>query len=308
MTLQNIIQSFTDFFKTDKGKLILKISRGLFLTGIIAVLIHQLSQIGWQELWLAMPRNIWFYVIFFILYFTLPITEQYIYRLSLKFSFLEGFKIFTKKKVLNQEFLGYSGEAYFYVWARENLQENSKVILGIVKDNTIISALTSTLTAVVLLSIFATVVNVDLFDKELLGDKTILIFVFLFVLVLVLMIGFRKSILFVDKATAWKMFLIHELRIFWVYSLELLQWIIVLPAVPIHVWFTFLSIRIISSRIPFLPNGDLLFISASIAVASYVDISSAAIGGILLTINILNKGMNLLFFLLFSVKNKKISL
>lgn len=305
MKIKKIIQNGVDFFKTEQGEFISKILRFLFLIIIISVLVYQLSQIGWQELYLAMPRTPGFYLIFLILYFTLPITEQYIYRLSLKFSFWEGFKIFTKKKVLNQEVLGYSGEAYFYLWAKENLAENSKKILGIVKDNTILSALASTLTSVILLSVFAGLVDVDLFDEKILGDKILLLIGFILILVVVLLITFRRSILSVDKATAWKMFLIHELRIFWVYSLEVLQWIIVIPAVPIHVWFTFLSIRIISSRIPFLPNRDLLFISASVEVAKYVDISGAAIGGILLTINILNKILNLLFFMLFSIKNKK---
>lgn len=303
-SLKKSFGSIIAFFKTDRGKLLLKILRILFLVGIISFLIWQLYQIGWSALWDAMPRQPAFYLLFIILYFTLPITEQYIYRLSLNFSFWEGFKIFTKKKVLNQEVLGYSGEAYFYVWAKENLKEPSKKILGVVKDNTLLSALASTLTAVVLLAIFASVINVNLFDGNLISQKAMLIGGSILLVILGLLFFFRKKILSVDKATAWKIFLIHELRIFWVYSLEILQWIIVLPAVPIYVWFTFLSVRIISSRIPFLPNRDLLFISASIEVAKYVDVSSAAIGGILLTINILNKVLNLFFFTLFSIKKQ----
>jgi len=298
------LKPFIDYFKSERGKFLLKILRILFLIGIITFLLYQLSQIGWEELWLAMPRQVGFYVIFLILYFTLPITEQYIYRLSLNFSFWEGFKIFTKKKVLNQEVLGYSGEAYFYLWAKEHLQEPSKVILGVVKDNTIISALASTLTALVLLAIFIGVVNVNIFDSEWLSKKGVLIGGVILIIVLILLFRFRNSILSVDRRTAWKIFLIHELRIFWVYSLEVLQWIIVLPAVPLFVWFTFLSVRIISSRIPFLPNRDLLFISVSIEVAKYVEVSEAEIGGILLTINVLNKIMNLFFFTLFSAKKK----
>lgn len=253
-----------------------------------------------------MPRQPLFYLIFFILYFTLPITEQYIYRLSLNFNFLEGFKIFTKKKVLNQEILGYSGEAYFYLWAKENLKEPSKVILGVVKDNTILSALASTLTALVLLAVFVGVINVNVFESDWLTGKGILTLSLVLLLVLILLFRFRKSILSVDRTTAWKIFLIHELRIFWVYTLEVLQWIIVLPLVPIYVWFTFLSVRIIASRIPLLPNRDLLFISASLEVAKYVEVPEVAIAGILLTINILNKIMNLIFFSLFSIKQKSI--
>lgn len=296
---RRIIKLIIDYFKSEKGEFLLKIFQYLFLIAIIGILLYQLHNIGWEELWKSMPREPWFYVIFLVLYFTLPITEQYIYRLSLNFSFWEGFKIFTKKKVLNDEILGYSGEAYFYAWAKKHLNESSKTILGFVKDNTILSALASTFTAIVLLTIFAGVMQVNLFqwiNKKILiiGGLTLLVILFF-------LLRSGNSILSVDKKTAWKIFLIHELRIFWVYTLEILTWIVVLPSVAIFVWFSFLSVRIITSRIPFLPNRDLLFISLSIEVAKYVEVPEAAMGGILLTVNILNKVMNLIFFTLFSV-------
>jgi len=287
------------YFKSEQGEFLLKIFQYLFLLAIIGMLIYQLHKIGWEELWLAMPRQPWFYVVFLVLYFTLPITEQYIYRLSLNFSFWEGFKIFTKKKVLNDEILGYSGEAYFYAWAKKHLNESSKTILGFVKDNTILSALASTLTAILLLTIFAGVMKVNLF--QLFSKKILIIGGLTLLVILFFLIKSGNKFLSVDKKTAWKIFLIHELRIFWVYTLEILTWIVVLPAIPIFVWFSFLSVRIITSRIPFLPNRDLLFISLSIEVATYVAVPAAAMGGILLTVNILNKVMNLIFFTLFSI-------
>lgn len=299
------LQQGLAFFESEAGKRIAKIIRAFFLIAIISALVYQLSQIGWSALWEALPRTPLFYLIFFILYFTLPITEQYIYRLSLDFSFWEGFKVFTKKKVLNQEFIGYSGEVYFYIWAKRHLNENSKRILSIVKDNTILSALASTLTALILLAIFIGVININIFDSRFLDTKTTIIGGGLLMIIIFLILRFRKSILSVDRATAWKMFAIHELRILWVYTLEVVQWMIVIPMVPLFIWFTFLSIKIITSRIPLLPNRDLLFISASLEISKYVDIGEAAIAGILLTSNILTKVLNLLFFTTFSLGKEK---
>lgn len=283
------------------GKKLTKVIRYFFLIVILSLILYQLSKIGWLELWTAMPRTIWFYLIFLVLYFSLPITEQFIYRMSLDFSFWEGFKVFTKKKVLNQEVIGYSGEAYFYLWAKKNLKESSKHILQIVKDNTIISALASTLTALVLLTIFAGVINLNLLDEKFLNKNTILFGSIILIVVTALLYRFRSSIISVDRRTAWKMFFTHELRIFWVYTLEIIQWMIVIPSVPLFVWFTFLSVKIITSRIPLLPNRDLLFISASLEISKHVDIGEAAIAGILLTSNILTKILNLIFFVLFSI-------
>lgn len=292
------------FFETPRGKKLQQFIRVGFLIAIISLLVYQISQIGWQELWAALPRTVWFYVIFLILYFTLPITEQFIYRLSLNFSFWEGFKIFTKKKVLNQEVLGYSGEAYFYIWAKQHLQESSKEILNIVKDNTIISAFASTLTAIVLLGTFFGILNTNLWEQHIINTQTFLIGGLLLFIPLFLTIRFRKSIISVDTKTAWKMFGIHELRIIWVYSLDVLQWFVVIPTVPIFIWFTFLSVKIITTRIPFLPNRELLFISASLEISKYVEVEAAAIAGILLASNILNKILNLVFFTAFSLNKQ----
>ncbi len=308
MDIKSTAQAVQEWFKTPKGVKVSKIIRYIFLGAIISFLIYQLSQIGFRELWDALPRTIWFYIIFFILYFTLPVTEQFIYRLSLQFNFWDGFKVFTKKKVLNHEVVGYSGEAYFYLWAKENLKESPKKILQVIKDNTIISSLASTLTALVLLVVFSFFVNVNLFDGHWLDPTTLIIGGIILVILFVLLFIFRKQIISVDKKTAWKMFFIHEMRIFWIYTLEVIQWIIVIPSVPIYVWLTFLSVKIISSRIPFLPNKDLLFISASVGIAQYVEISEAAIAGILLCSNVLSKILNLFFFVLFSVDKKEIQI
>ncbi len=305
MDYKAILQSIQQLLSSPKGKLFGKTFRFLFLFGIVGLLLYQLSQIGFKELWDAMPRNIWFYLIFLVMYFALPLTEQFIYRMSLDFDFWTGFKVFIKKKVLNQELIGYSGEAYFFVWAKDNLKESPKRIFQVLKDNTIISALASTLAALFLLSLFSYFVNVNLFQGQFLDSTTMVAGAGILVILVVLIFTFRKSIISVDRATAFKMFMVHEIRIFIVYSLEIIQWMIVIPTIPMYVWFTFLSVKIISTRIPFLPNQDLVFVSASLGIAQYVDISEAEIGGILLCSNALMKFLNLIFFLLFFNDRKK---
>lgn len=301
MDLYKQVEGFFDFFKTPKGKRIGKILRYVFLVSIISFLFYQVSQIGWSEIWASLPTTPWFYIIFLILYISLPMTEQYIYRQSLDFSFTDGLKVFIKKKILNQEIVGYSGEAYFYIWAKNNLNVSSKKLLSIIKDNTIISSIASTLTAFVLLGCFLGIVNVNVLDGSWF-DKRTLIFGGIIIAILVsTLIVFRKKIISVNKVTARKMFLAHEARIIWVYTFEVLQWFSALPHIPIYIWFTFLSVRIISSRIPLLPNRDLLFLSASAGIAKYVEVDEAAMVSILLTTTVLTKIMNLVLFLVFSL-------
>lgn len=298
--IKTLLQQSEAWWQTTTGKTIVKVLRTAFIGALVAYLVWQLQQIGFQALLQAMPKTPSFYLIFIVLYFTLPITEQYIYRLSLNFDFWTGFKIFTKKKVLNQELVGYSGEAYFYWWAQKNLPESPQKIRQVIKDNTIISALTSTLSSIVLLSLFFYFVNANIFDSPFFSRNNIILGAIVLLVLLILTLIFRKKILSVDKKTAQKMFAVHQIRIMWLYSLEILQWTLVIPSIPFFVWFTFLSVRIIASRIPFLPNQELLFISASLEISKYVEISEAAIAGILLTSTVLSKVLNLLFYLLFS--------
>lgn len=306
MNFTSTFTSIQHWFSSKNGKRLSQFLRLLFIATLVVYLVNELYEIGFDKLIKSLPTTPWFYVIFVILYFTLPITEQFIYRMSLKFDFWSGFKIFTKKKVLNQEVVGYSGEAYFYYWAQKNLSESPKKILQVIKDNTIISSLASTITAIVLLSIFLYSVNANVLSGDLINTQNLLLGGFILIVLIVLIITFRNKLISVDKKTAQKMFVTHELRILWVYFLEIFQWTLVIPSVPIFAWFTFLSVKIIASRIPLVPNVDLLFIAASVEISKYTAVGEAEIAAILLTSTVLTKILNLVFFLAFSIDKDKL--
>jgi len=154
MNFQQIKQKWQTFWRSERGKSTAKILRYILLVVIVVYLIYQLTVIGWGEVWRNLPTNPLFYLLFLVMHFILPSTELFIYRLSLRLPLWEGFKVFTKKKVLNSDVLGYSGEAYFYVWGKKHLKENDKYIFNVIKDNNIISSFASTLMAVLLLTIF----------------------------------------------------------------------------------------------------------------------------------------------------------
>jgi hypothetical protein len=98
------------------------------------------------------------------------------------------------------------------------------------------------------------------------------------------------------KTAALKIYGIHQVRLVIVYGLELFNWSLVVPEVPWGIWFTFLAIKIIASRLPFLPSQDVLFVAVGIEFSKHLAVSSAAIGGVLLAGNILSKVISLVFF------------
>lgn len=292
------------FWRTDAGKRLSKILQYVFITGIVAYLLYQLTEIGWHRVWQSLPVTPWFYVLFLFLYFALPVSEQFIYGTSLKFSFWQGLPVFIQKKIYNADVLGYSGEAYFFVWARKNLEESDGYIFGVIKDNNIISSITSTLVAAILLSIFLYVGHISI--KKVFNFESTYFYIIAatVVVVIIALIYFRNSVITMPFETASKIFGIHLLRLIFVYSVEIFQWMIVMPEVPLYIWFTYMSIKIISTRIPFIPSRDLLFIGASLEISKMLNVSDAGIAGILLASNVLTKLLNVGLYLFLAVRGR----
>lgn len=306
MNFVNLRQKWSAFRESKRGKLLLKIFQYIFVAGILAYLINQLTEIGWGRVWQSLPTTPWFYVLFLFLYFALPISEQFIYGTSLNFSFSEGLSVFIQKKIYNTDVLGYSGEAYFFVWARKHLEESDGYILKIIKDNNIISSITSTLVAAILLSIFLYIGQINL--REIFNFDSSYFYVFAAVVVvsIIALVYFRKYVISMPFDVASKIFGIHLLRLIFVYSVEIFQWMIVIPEIPIYIWFTYMSIKIISTRIPFLPSRDLLFIGASLEISKFLNVSGAGIAGILLASNVLSKLMNIGLYSVLAVRGRLI--
>ncbi|PAU95675.1 hypothetical protein CK503_01025 [Aliifodinibius salipaludis] len=293
MTFSKLKKRWLSFWRTKTGKRISKTLQYVFIAIVIGYLIYQLTEIGWQRVWESLPVTPWFYVLFLFLYFALPVSEQFIYGTSLNFSFKKGLPVFIQKKIYNADVLGYSGEAYFFIWAKKNLKESSGYIFGVIKDNNIISSVTSTLVAAVLLSIFLYVSQLNLQQIIEVNREYFYYGAIAVVLILASLIYFRHYIITMSSGMASKIFGIHLARLLFVYSVEIIQWMVVMPEVPLYIWFTYMGIKIISTRIPFLPSRDLLFIGASLEISQFLNISGAGIAGILLASNVLTKLMNL---------------
>jgi len=304
LNFKKLKENWSSFRTSKRGKSILKALQYLFVAAIAGYLVYQLTEIGWQRVWKSLPTTPWFYLLFLFLYFALPVSEQFIYGTSLNFSFWQGFPVFIQKKIYNTDVLGYSGEAYFFIWARKHLKETDGYILRVIKDNNIISSVTSTLVAAVLLTIFLYVGQINI-QRLFNFDRTYLYLGALAVGALLgMLVYFRKYVISMNFETASKISAIHLARLIFVYSVEIIQWMIVMPEVPLYIWFTYMAVKIISTRIPFIPSRDLLFIGASIEISKFLNVSDAGIAGILLASNVLSKLMNLGLYLFLAVKGK----
>jgi len=85
---------------------------------VIAMLAQALAATSWREVAQNLPVSPWFYLIFLINYFAMPLSEALIYR----FLWNTGMGIvpaLLRKRVYNEAVLDYSGEPVLFAWARQ---------------------------------------------------------------------------------------------------------------------------------------------------------------------------------------------
>lgn len=263
---------------------------------ILGFLFWQLSNVGWVEVIQHLPSNPAFYLLQVGIYLALPISELFIYKKPWNFSFKQSIPVFIYKKIFNSDVITYSGEVYLYYWAKNKLQLPGKQIMQVIRDNNILSTISSTLIAIFLIGVFLTFGHLSV--NDVIGVEGT--FWLPWILLSVIIVGFiaykyRKKWFAMSRKQALYITYVHTSRLLLVHALEMLQWIIAIVAVPITHWFTLMAAKIATSRIPLLPNKDLLFTSIVIGLSGTFGIPQAQLASMLLVSAVLNKVLNLIF-------------
>ena len=271
----------------------------LIVLAILGLIIYQLTDIGWGEVLQSLPVNPLFYILFGVLFISLPVAEVFIYRRLWTFNRWQGFKAFITKWVYNHEVVGYSGEFYLFLWARKRVGLGDRQIFRHIRDNSIISSVTSNLVAITLLLVLLYTGTLDL--SHLLDDTAPLYIVAGIVVLVVataLVIQFRRYIFDLPLPKAAAIFGIYMTRFLLHHAGMVLMWMAAIPGIPLPVWLTFLAMLIVINRIPFMPSKDLFFMWAGLEYARGLDVSIAAIAGMLLVYSALHKVVNLVVYLM----------
>jgi hypothetical protein len=298
-------EQWREFSKGPRWKQIQTWFRRVVILFIVGIITYQLFDIGWREVLTSLPVHPVFYILFAVLYISLPFTEIFIYRQVWDTGRWESFKGFITKKVYNDEVMGYSGEFYLFVWARKRLDKSDKEILKNIRDNNILSASNSNIVAFTLVGIL---VYTGIIELDNLIDDVSAIYVILGLVIAVvfavLFLQFRKYLFSLPFKKAAIIFSIYMTRFVIHHGLMIVQWAVVIPHTPISVWFTFLAIVIVVNRIPFIPSRDLVFMWAGIELSRALNMATASVAGMLLVSSVLRKITNLILFLLISYQNR----
>jgi hypothetical protein len=284
--------------------------RYVLQAGIIGYLVYKLYEIGFTEVIQALPLNPLFYLLFILIYFSLPVSEIFIYGVRWKFNNFNAILVFIQKKVLNTDVLGYSGEFYLFYWAKDKLKVPSVEAMKFIKDNNILSSLSSTFVSVVLLIFFlnAGYLNIDDFIPKI-ENQLVYLWIFLGLMIVGFLIyKFRTYILSLSWRAAVIISGIYTGRLILTNGLQIIQYKIAEPAVPWSVWFSLMAVQIMSTRIPFLPSQDVLYVSIALGMSSMLDVPETMLVGVLTANLILKKVIGAGSFMISSFTQSKIGI
>lgn len=297
LTLRGAVSIARERFARPEARRMLALTQYVLLATIIVYLFARLSEVGWRAVAGSFPSSPLFYIIFLVRYFALPLSEISTYKIVWRRPLWRHFPAFIRKRVYNFAVMGYSGEAFFSLWARRNLDLSDKEILVGVKDNNLISALASNLaTAILVFSLFITGRLVDDFGP-LRGASILfgLAFVSSLGLALAFMV-FKRRIIGLPDGVMMKVFAINAARILLMIVLHALLYWSAIPGPELTDWLIFVALHFVLSRAPLVPNPDIVFLTAALHLASSVNISETVIAGMLVAEAGLSQILNFTLF------------
>lgn len=231
--------------------------------GMIAGLAHALYAQGIERLVRAFPADPLFYLAFAAFYLSLPLGDFVIYRRLWGIP-LSGLGALIRKRIANEVLFGYSGEAYFFAWAKANARYVTAPF-GAVKDVSILSALAGNAVTIVLIVAALPFAGTFLKPVQLQG----------FGLSALLVVGtsvpfllFRRRVFSLRPVALWEVFGWHVARVAAGSALLALVWHAALPDVAIGTWLLLVAMRMLTGRLPFVPNNELLFANFAILFLS----------------------------------------
>ncbi|WP_242097515.1 hypothetical protein [Sphingomonas sp. CROZ-RG-20F-R02-07] len=233
---------------------------GAVLTlAMIAGLGHELLKSGLAGLSRSVPSDPRFYLCFAALYMSLPTGDYIIFRRLWGIP-IGGLAALIKKRIANEVVFGYSGEAYFYAWARARAKMVAAPF-GAVKDVSILSAIAGNAITLLMMAIALPLGHALMKPDQLRmleGSGAIVFAISLPFLI------FSKRVFSLPRGQLWWVFGIHCLRLLAGSVLIAFAWHFALPDVSIGMWLFLAAGRLLVSRLPLVPNKDLLFANFAI--------------------------------------------
>ena len=237
---------------------------------IIIVVARFLGRSDLMALRELLPTSVIFWLGMALLLSIQPIADYIIFRGLWPLPLGGGLAALLRKSASNELLFGYSGELQFYLWARRNASIPGSPF-GAVRDVAVLSALAGNIVTLALL--LAAIAVPGPLEFGAMNVHILWSGVFLVASSVVVML-FRHRLFAVSRAQFWRIAAIHTARSIAVTVMFGLLWAMVMPGVSLGWWLLLSAARQFVTRLPFLPNKDLVF--AGLAAGMLRDVPNIA--------------------------------
>ncbi len=237
---------------------------GALTIAMVAGVIWQLAGSGLSGFASAVPTSPGFYLCFVALYMAPQVSDYLIFRRLWGLP-LAGLAALTGKRIVNEVVLGYAGDAWFYAWARGRARA-IRSPFGAVKDVTILSAMAGnlvTLAALLLALPFA----IPLLNAT--EVKGVVASVGIVVATSLPFVIFGRKVFTLDRRMLGWIFAMQTGRLLTTNGLLALAWAFEMPHEAVGTWLMLAAARMLVSRLPFIPNKDLVFANITILLIGH---------------------------------------
>ena len=263
------------------GRLVVQVLRWGIPAALLVIIGRRLTELGWGEIWTARPGNPGFYVLLVLQFFLQPFGDYLVYRNLWGRANTPPMAVILRKRLLNTFMLDYSGEAFFFFWAQARLKLKPGLLVHGIKDSNLLSGGAGLVMVYLMLLALLAVGGLNIPSSlnsqgwlyGLAGSVPL-------VLCVALVLGHRK-LTDLSRGQIAATFAIHFGRAALVLAVEFGLWELS-GALPSAVaCLQFVALRLVVTRLPLVPNKDLIFVGAGMAAAGMTSVAVTPVATVL---------------------------
>jgi hypothetical protein len=226
---------------------------------VLVAILDQLRSLDLARITALLPASAAFWAAYWA-YYVFPIASEWLIFRRLWRIPPSGFIALTRKFIGNEVLLGYIGEVYFDAWARKRSRMTGAPF-GAIKDVAILSALVGNVVTLAMMALAYPIIG----ELRLgLGGSAFYLSAFALAVTSLAALLLRRRVFSLPADQLRFVVIVHLARVLATTGLAALMWYLVLPHVPLGWWLLLAALRLLLSRLPFLPNKDLAFVALAI--------------------------------------------
>lgn len=265
----------------------------------LVFLVRQAANIGWSNVWATAPASPLFALTFLAWYFLLPVVDTFLHGYLWRKNLWPHVLVFAMKKVYNFAVFSFVGETYVFGWARNTLGLDDKKAFSVIKDIGILSGAASNALCILMVAAAAFSLHTETLSPSL--QEAVLAGVAFGALTLAGVAFLRKRILGLSAGDTLRILLAHMARNIAQLALQALLWQLAAPDVDFTVWLQYLALYMVLTRLPFLPNKDLVFAGVGAGLASLTAAPEHTIASVIIVTGALTQLAHLAVFSTWSI-------